>query len=249
MKTGKMFYKRFFVFAGILMLLMLFIPAVSAQEPVPLRVEAATTGQLTTANPSVVYSFSAFESTRMSFVFDVQGDMQVTVSVLGTDATTVLATSSGSNNNGLVVRFPGQGTYFVSLQGTGGTSAAYRLMIDADPALPINAFVLQSYPARGSSSICEENAPTTFFTSTDDLNICFTLALIADPMELTVIWYAPDGQVVSTQPTTITPDDNYVNFRTSLGYDGQNPFGEGWWQVHFLLNGELAHIHWLTISG
>lgn len=216
-------------------------------EPVPLRVEAAVTGELTAAAPTVIYTFNVVESLRMGFVFDVQGDMPVTLAVLGQDGQTPLAGSTGTNNNGLVVSFPEPGAYFVALGATEGTSATYRLMIDADPPLPTNAFVVQSYMAAGTSTLCAETTPTTFFSPTKDLNVCFVLALIEEPTELIVQWWSPTGAIAAEESTTVDSTYNFASLLSGIAYADQS-FEEGWWQAHILLNGELAHIQWVRVA-
>lgn len=223
----------------------------SAQdEAEELRVETAVTGELTADSPTILYSFRAQESLRMGFNFDVDGDMEVSLTVFDQDGETVLGESSGSNNNGIIVTFPSEGDYTVSLSADGGTSVTYRLMIDADPALPLNTFIVQSYLVSGTSVLCAENTPVGFFTSTEDLNVCFTLGLIGDtPIELTVQWWSPSGEVVNEESATYDSSLNFETYLTGIVYNGSNAFDEGWWQVHFLIDGELAHIQWVTVSG
>jgi hypothetical protein len=220
----------------------------TAQEGVtPLLVEQAVTGELTAAAPIAVYSFNAFESLRMAVVFDIlAGDMQVTAVVLGQDQSTLLAGSTGPAAEGFVVQFPQQGTYYVGLQGEGGTSATYRLMIDADPAQPLNEFVLMSYLAAGTSSQCSESTPTTSFTTTEDLNVCFALDLLGDPATLDVEWWSPSSEVVLESQVDISSNDVGTLFLTGIAYQDQ-PWTTGWWQVHFLINGELVYIQWVPV--
>jgi hypothetical protein len=217
-----------------------------AQEPIPLRVEAAVTGQLTSATPIVVYSFNVAESLRMGFIYDVQGDMDVTLVVLGSDQQTLLAGSSGPNDNGVIVTFPAAGTYYVGLKAESGTSASYRLMIDADPALPVNTFFTQSYLAAGTSNLCSENTPTNYFTPNADLNVCYSIALIEQPIDVVVQWWTPSGQILAEETQPLTPENNFAMVLTGLVYNG-TAFETGWWQVHFVINGELHHIQWVPV--
>lgn len=221
---------------------------VTAQEGItPLRVEQAVTGELTSAAPVAVYSFNVFESQRMAVVFDVlAGDMQVTAVVLGEDQSTLLAGSTGPNAEGFIVQFPQQGTYYVGLQGEGGTSATYRLMIDADPSQPINEFVLMSYLAAGTSDQCSESTPATSFTTTEDLNVCFALDLISDSATLDVEWWNPSGEVVLENQIDVSANDVGTLFLTGITYQNQ-PWATGWWHVHFLINSELVYIQWVPV--
>jgi hypothetical protein len=213
----------------------------------PLRVEEAVTGQLTADAPTVVYSFSVQESLRMGVVFDVQGDMPVTLVVLDQDQSTTLAGSTGPNANGLVVTFPSEGQYYLGLTAQGGTSASYRLMIDADPPLPINAFVMQSYLVAGTSTSCAENTPVGAFTAAEDLNVCFVLSLIGEPTELTLRWWSPSGQMVNEEHATADDSFNGQRLLSGIVYEG-TAWEAGWWQAHILLNGELAHIQWVPVN-
>lgn len=248
---------RIICIIGIALAALLLVAGVAPQaaqaqggEPTPLRVEAAVTGQLTADSPTAVYDFFAIESLRMGVVFDViEGDMQPTLLVMD-EAQNLLAGSSGPNNNGLIVTFPAQGRYLLSLTADAGTSATYRLMIDADPPLPTNAFLAQTYVVSGVSTSCAENTPAAFLTPTEDLNVCFVPALLEGPTEFTAQWWSPSGEIVTEETGTLDTAHNFVPLLTGIVYQqGGTPWEEGWWQVHFLLNGELSHIQWLWVSG
>ncbi|HEX3051540.1 MAG TPA: hypothetical protein VHP83_12845 [Aggregatilineaceae bacterium] len=222
--------------------------AVAQGDPIPLRVEAAVTGQLTADADTVAYSFVVAESLRMAFVFDViEGDMQPTLVVLDQDQSTPLGTAVGPAIYGLVVEFPAAGTYYVGLTADSGTSATYRLMIDADPAQPTNAFVVQSYMARGTGTTCEETTPTTFFTPEEDMAVCFTLGLVEGPTTIKVEWWSPSGTIVVQEDGQLDQTQNLVPYLSGIVYPG-TPLETGWWQVHILINGELAHIQWVPVQ-
>ncbi len=175
--------------------------------------------------------------------------MQLTVTVLDQDGTTPLATASGSAVNGLVFEVPGEGQYFLSISGQGGTSASYRLMIDGDPALPINAFVLQSYIVSGKSAVCAENTLASALTPTEDLNICFVLDLVSDPVDIAVQWWSPSGEKVLEENGSADASGNRgTPLLSGIIYKEGTPWEEGWWQAHILINGELAHIQWLPVA-
>ncbi len=218
-------------------------------QAIPLRVEVAVTGELTSSAPTVLYSFEAFESLRMGFYADVtDGDMSLTLVVLDEDGQTLLAESNGVHNNGVVATLPKQGQYYLAVTGQDGSSAAYRLMIDADPALPLNASILWSYAASGSSAKCEENTPAAILRPDENLNVCFTLSLIDETISLTAEWWSPSGEIVSQESADFSSGYNFVPSLTGIIYDGETSFSEGWWQVHLLINGQLAHIQWLWVS-
>jgi hypothetical protein len=221
--------------------------AAQQDQPIPLQVESAVTGELSATNSLVIYSFNVAESLRMGFNFDViKGDMQPTLVVMD-QAQNTLGGATGPNANGLVVKFPAAGTYYVVLSADSGTSATYRLFIDADPPLPIDPFVLQSWLVAGTSNQCSENTWTGNFTPTEDLNVCFTLSLITDPIELKTEWWSPSGKQYNDYTQTITSDSNEVTWYLSgLSY-GSTPFEEGWWQLHISINGELAYIQWVPV--
>jgi hypothetical protein len=224
-------------------------PARAQMEAQPLRVEEAVTGELTTEAPNVLYSFYAVESTRMGIVFDqLDGDMQLGIVVFDQDGEHVLAGATGPAINGLVVKFPSQGQYFLGLgPQEGGTSATYRLMIDADPAQPINPFVSQSYLVAGPETACADNTLTTAFTTTEDLNVCFALDLINKQIDLKIEWWTPSGEVFNSEGGPIDDTYNRQLLLTGLVVSADTPFEEGWWQVHFLLNDELVHIQWVPV--
>jgi hypothetical protein len=224
-------------------------PAHAQGGIIPLRVEAATTGQLTADAPMVIYSFDALESLRMGIVYDVlEGDMNVTVVVLDQDQSTLLAGSSGPNSEGVIVNFPAEGTYYLGVTGEGGTSATFRLMIDADPALPTNTFVLTTYPVSGTATSCADNVPVASLTATEDLNVCFALELIEDPVDFKSQWWSPSGEVALEETGTLDSSFNSQLLLTGIVYDNSTPWESGWWQVHFLINGELAHIQWVYVQ-
>jgi hypothetical protein len=222
-------------------------PAVAQGDVTPLRVEEAVTGTLTAAQSTVVYSVQALESLRMAVVFDViEGDMRPTVVVLDQDQSTVLAGSTGPNANGVVVKFPGQGTYYVGVTADSGASATYRLMIDADPALPINPFVSQTYMVAGAGTTCEENTPAAGFSTTEDLNVCFSVELIEDSIEFKVEWWTPSGEMRLDEGGALDSSFNGRLLLTGL-IAGTDPWETGWWQVHFLIGGELTKIQWVPV--
>lgn len=240
-----------FVFIALSLLSVIGLPgrtAVAQGDVTPLRVEEAVTGQLTTAQPAAVYSFTVLESLRMAVAFDVTaGDMKLAVTVLDQDQKTVLAGSTGPNVSGVVVTFPKEGTYFLEVKGEGGSSANYRLMVQASPALPINEFIVYSYPETGKGRTCAENTPAARFTTTEDLNVCYALDLIAGPTEVKAQWWSPSGTMVVEE--TIKADTNYnaEPLLTGMVYQDQ-AWEAGWWHVHFLINGELAHIQWVAVQ-
>lgn len=243
--------RRMSMVAGLLLLaLVAFLPeaAVTAQDTItPLRVEVAVTGTLTSAQPLAIYSFNAVESLRMAFMFDVlSGDMQPSLVVLGQDQVTTLAGATGPNINGLVVHFPATGTYYLGITAESGTSATYRLMINAAPVLPINPFFAQTFMAAGKSSKCTENTPTGWFTLDEDLNVCFSVSQIDTPVRVKAEWWTPSGNVLVEEETTLDSTQNGVLYLTGIINNGQ-PWEEGWWQVHFLIDGELAHIQWVPV--
>jgi hypothetical protein len=221
----------------------------SAQGDVtPLRVEVAVTGTLTAAQPTVVYSFDVVESLRMAVVFDVvSGDMRPSIVVLDQDQTTTLAGATGPNINGLIVQFPGTGTYYVGITADSGTSASYRLLINAAPVLPINAFVSQSFMVSGTALTCSENSLVGWFTPDEDLNVCFSVAQVDNPIKVTTEWWSPSGQIVAQEDFALDNSTNAVVSLTGIVYQG-TAWEAGWWQVHFLIDGELAHIQWVPVS-
>lgn len=221
----------------------------NAQDDIqPLRVNAAAAGKITSGNPLATYSFNAVESLRMAVVFDViEGDMHPSLVVMDQDQTTPLATAEGPNINGLIVEFPSQGTYYVRIQGDSGTKAVYRLMIEAAPALPIDAFVAQTFMVEGESTVCTENTIVGRFTSSGDLNVCFSLELIEQPMEFEAQWWTPSGQITVVETATMNSSDNGNLYLTGIVHEG-TPWETGWWQVHFLLDGELAKIQWVLVT-
>lgn len=222
-------------------------PARAQSGITPLRVNVAVTGELTAAEPIAVYSFDAYESLRMEFVFDViAGDMQPTIIVLGQDQQTLLGGTTGPNAQGLIVEFPAQGTYYVGLSAEGGTSATYRLMINASPILPINPFVLQSYMVAGTATTCAENVPATGFSTAEDLNVCFALDLMDAPLHLTTEWWSPSGEIILTEEGNFESSQNATLYLTGIIYQNE-PWETGWWQVHFVIDGELAHIQWVPV--
>ncbi len=237
---------------GIVLLVSVVGPAshnVQAQgQPTPLRVEEAVTGELTAAAPTAVYSIDVYDSLRMAVVFDVtEGDMQVSVVVLDQDKTTLLAGSTGPHANGLIVEFPATGTYYIGVQGDSGTSAKFRLFVNASPVLPINEFVVASYPVAGTSTQCTDNTPVAGFTTTEDLNVCFVMALITDPVKIDVEWWSPSGTVSGQESVTADSSYNGELLLTGLVYK-DTAWDSGWWTVHFLINGELAHIQWVWVE-
>jgi hypothetical protein len=214
---------------------------------VPLRVEEAVTGQLTAEVPTAVYSFSAVESLRMAVVFDViEGDMRPTLVVLDQDQKTTLAGSVGMSANGVIVTFPATGTYYLGLTASEGTSATYRLMISADPALPVDTFVLQSYLVKGTSTVCEENTPVGQFTPTEDINVCFVLFNVTEATDLKIEWWSPSGTIATEENGSVDASVNGRALLSGIVYPNQ-PLEEGWWQAHILLNGELAYIQWVPV--
>lgn len=220
-------------------------------DPIPLRVEEAITGTLTAANPIVAYSVFAAESLRMAVLFDVTaGDMEPTLVVLDQDKATLLASAVGPNINGLIVKFPAQGEYYVgiSVADSPGTSINYRLMINTDPPLPINPFVAQTFMVAGASADCLDNTPVAGFTPDQDLNVCFSLSLIdpAAPVEFQAQWWTPSGEMANEEGGTLDNTFNSQLLLTGLVFSG-TPWEEGWWQVHFLINGELATIQWVPV--
>lgn len=223
---------------------------VSSEEALPLRIEAPVEGALSSDKPLMVYTFTAGESTRMGFYADViAGDMSLNLAVLADDGQTVLAASTGSANNGVVADVEEAGTYFLAVQGTGGSSARYRLMIDADPALAINPFVVTSFPAIGESNKCSEVEPGGWLEATDDyLNVCYALMLLEDETNVTIQWWSPSGEIWGKEENILNADYNGALILTGLVSDGQAAFESGWWQVHFLINGELAHIQWVYVQ-
>lgn len=230
----------------ILLLGLMALPTYAQDNTIPLRVEAAATGELTAANPTAVFSFNAYESLRMSIVFDViSGDMQPVLTVFDQDGKTILAGATGTQTNGVTLTFPSQGTYYATLSATGGTSATYRIFIDADPPQPINAFILQSYLMEGLGRVCSENTLTTFLSPTSDLNVCVTLALVDQPSTLTAQWWTPSGQIASEESYQVDDTTNFFPILT--GVSSEAAFEQGWWQVHFLLNGELIYIQWVPV--
>jgi hypothetical protein len=224
--------------------------SVTAQDTVtPLRVEVAVTGTLTAASPTVVYSFDAVESLRMAVVFDVlSGDMQPSLVVLAQDQTTTLASATGPYVNGLIVQFPATGTYYLGITADSGTSATYRLIINASPVLPINPFVAQTFMVSGKSTVCTENTPVGWFSPNEDLNVCFSVAQIENPLKLKAEWWSPSGNVVVEENLTLDSSMSGTLYLTGIVNSGQ-PWEQGWWQVHFLIDGELAHIQWVPVTG
>lgn len=222
-------------------------PAAAQGDIIPLRVEVAVTGELTAAAPAALYSFQVYESLRMGVVFDViTGDMQPSLVVLDQDQQTVLAGVTGPNANGLILTFPVEGQYYLGLSAEAGTSATYRLMIDADPPQPVNTFVLASYMVAGKSTQCLENTPATRFTPNADLNVCFAIDQIEEPVVLNVQWWSPSGEIVMEEGDTFDSSYNGMLLLSGLVYSG-TPFETGWWQVHYQINGELAFIQWLPV--
>ncbi len=253
-----MFNKRILI-VGLLMLVMTlslmmsfsYEEAMAQTPPIDLIVEDAVMGELSAAMPEMLYSFWAQESTRMSVVLDkTAGDMQLNVVVYDQDQTTPLAGASGPAINGLVVEFPSQGQYFVRVGAEpGGTTASYRLMIDADPALPTDAFVLQSYIVSGTGTVCSENAPASFLTPTEDLNVCFVLDLINDPVNVAVRWFNPSGALYLEESFSLTSADNRGPAKLSgIVYQDTAPFAAGFWQAAIIINGELAHTQWVPVQ-
>ena len=236
------------IVAVAVVLLMLPGAPVNAQGDVtPLRVEVAVTGTLTAAQSTVVYSFNVVESLRMAVVFDVlSGDMQPSIVVLGQDQSTTLAGATGPNINGLIVQFPGTGTYYLGITADSGTSASYRLMINASPVLPINTFVSQSFMVSGIASTCSENALVGWFTPAEDLNVCFSVAQVDNPVKVTTEWWSPSGTIVVQENFTFDNSTNDVISLTGIVYQ-TTAWDTGWWQVHFLIDGELAHIQWVPV--
>ena len=240
--------KRLLITSLLLTLLLTALPAQAQDGITPLYVEQAVIGELTADAPTAVYSFEVWDSLRMAMLFDViAGDMTPNLVVLDSDQQTVLAESSGANNNGVIVTFPAQGTYYLELSAEGGTSAKYRLMINLSPRLPINPFVSQAFLVTGTSSICAENTPVARFAPTQDLNVCFVLELLEGPTELKVEWWSPTGEVANEESGTIDTGLNGQMLLSGLVYPG-TPFEEGWWQVHILLDGELTHSQWVAVS-
>lgn len=221
---------------------------VRAQDGItPLRVQVGVTGELSDSAPTALYSFEVIESQRMAVVFDViAGDMQPTLVVMDTDQQTVIAGATGPNANGVIVAFPKKGTYYLGLSAESGTSATYRLMIEAAPSLPVNVFVSQSFMVAGESTVCTENSPVGQFTPTEDLNVCLSLDLIGDPVELKVEWWSPSGAIIAEESGTLDSSFNGYLLLSGVVYPGE-PFETGWWQVHYLLNGELAYIQWVPV--
>ena len=226
------------------------VSAASAQDDFePLRVNVAVEGKMTSATPIVIYSFDAFESLRMAVTFDViESDMELTLVVLDQDQSTTIAGAVGPNVNGLIVEFPSQGTYYLGINADSGTFAQYRLMIEAAPALPINAFVAQAFMVEGESTICTENTIVGRFGTAGDLNVCFSMELIDEPIEWKAEWWSPSGQIVVVEDATLDSSDNGFLYLTGIIYQDK-PWETGWWQVHFLINGELAKIQWVPVDG
>jgi len=222
--------------------------AVRAQDGItPLRVQVGVTGELSASQPTAVYSFEVIESQRMAVVFDViAGDMRPAIVVMDQDQQTVLAGATGPNANGVIVTFPAQGTYYLGLTAESGTSVTYRLMIEAAPSLPVNVFISQSFMVAGESAECADNSPVGQFAPTEDLNVCLSLDLIGDPVDLKVEWWSPSGTIVAEESGTLDNSFNGHLLLSGVVYPGE-PFETGWWQVHYLLNGELAYIQWVPV--
>lgn len=222
-------------------------PARAQGDIKPLRVEEAVIGMLAGTETPTVYSFQAYESLRMAVLFDViAGDMQPTLVVLDQDQSTVLAGATGPNINGLIVAFPKQGTYYLGVSADAGTSATFRLMIHASPPLPVNPFVSQSFLVGGTATICENNVLVGRFATTDELNVCFALDLIDQPITFEAEWWSPSGTVVAGESAALDSSYNGQLLLTGLTYP-DTPWEAGWWQVHLLIDGELARIQWVPV--
>jgi hypothetical protein len=238
------------ILAMVVLFVVVVVPGapVGAQDIMPLQVEVAVTGTLTADQPTAVYSFNVAESLRMAVVFDVvSGDMQPSLVVLDQDQTTTLAGASGPHINGLIVQFPTTGTYYLGIAAQSGTSASYRLMINASPVLPINPFVAQSFLVSGTSTQCSENTLTNWFTPDEDLNVCFSVAQIDNPIKVKTEWWSPSGQVVVEQNLNLDSSSSDTLYLTGISYQGTS-WEQGWWQVHILFDGELAHIQWVLVT-
>lgn len=223
-------------------------PACAQDEIQTLRVAEAVTGTLKGTGAQVLYRFNAFESTRMAVVFDiVLGDVEPTLVVLDTDQSTVLAGATGTNVNGLIVEFPAQGEYYLGITAEAGSAASFRLMIDVAPALPINAAITQSYLAAGESNQCAETVPVVSFSSTEDLNVCFSIDLITASVDFVARWWSPSGEIVLEETASMDASYNSRLLLTGIFYQGE-PFEQGWWQVHFMLDGEVAHVQWVPVG-
>lgn len=217
-------------------------------DVIPLQIEAAATGELTADAPTVVYSIQVVAPLRLAVIFDVTaGDMQPSLVVLGQDQSTVLAGATGTNINGLVVKFPSEGTYYVGLNADAGTSATYRLFVSTSPALPINTFVLQSFLVQGQSNKCSENQLVGSFSTTEDLNVCFSMALVTNPVKFAAEWWSPSGNLVVTETADYTTNENGLLFLTGLVYENQ-AWETGWWHVHFVIDGEVVHVQWVPVN-
>ncbi|MBL8163363.1 MAG: hypothetical protein JNJ61_15355, partial [Anaerolineae bacterium] len=182
---------------------------ISNEDATPLRIEAPVVGDLSSDKPMMVYTFNASESTRMGFYANViDGDMSLNLAVVAQDGETVLAAATGSANNGVVADVEETGTYFLVVQGTNGSSAHYRLMIDADPALPINPFVVTTFPAMGESSKCSEVEPGGWLDANDYLNVCYALMLLEDNTTVAIQWWSPSGEIWGEEENVLNADYN-----------------------------------------
>ncbi|MBL8162252.1 MAG: hypothetical protein JNJ61_09730, partial [Anaerolineae bacterium] len=80
------------------------------------------------------------------------------------------------------------------------------------------------------------------------LNVCYALMLLEDNTTVAIQWWSPSGEIWGEEENVLNADYNGALVLTGLIYDGQTVFEAGWWQVHFLINGELAHIQWVYVQ-
>jgi hypothetical protein len=72
------------------------------------------------------------------------------------------------------------------------------------------------------------------------------MELITDPVKFVARWWSPSGEIIVEETATMDSSYNGELLLTGIEYPGE-PFEQGWWQVHFLLNGEIAHVQWVPV--
>ncbi len=77
--------------------------------------------------------------------------------------------------------------------------------------------------------------------------LLFSMSLIDPSVEFKAQWWTPSGEMINEEGGTLDGSFNSQLLLTGLVNPG-TPWEEGWWQVHFMIDGELAAVQWVPVS-